>query len=82
MFEPPKKKYDKKHEAKIFHSQPWLTDVMVAARYGVHRSWPWRTMKVDPTFPDPVRLSPGMTRWRLSDLEAWEAGKTATTIKS
>lgn len=53
----------------------YLSDTQVAARYSVHRSTPWRWLKADPNFPAPVTLSPGCTRWRASDLEAWEASK-------
>ncbi len=55
----------------------WLSDLMLAARYGVHRSWVWRRLKEDPTFPKPVKLSPGMTRWRSCDVEAWEQAQVS-----
>ncbi|MBY6121280.1 AlpA family phage regulatory protein [Mameliella alba] len=54
----------------------YLSDTQVAARYNVHRSTPWRWVKSDPTFPKPVTLTPGCTRWKLADLEAWEAAKS------
>ena len=47
----------------------------VSARYGVNRQTVWRWRKKDPTFPKPIKLSHGTTRWYLSDLEAWEATK-------
>ncbi len=50
----------------------WLTDTMLAARYGVHRSWVWRRLKADPAFPQPIRFTGGMTRWRHADVVAWE----------
>jgi prophage regulatory protein len=53
----------------------YLTDTQLAARYGVHRATPWRWANTDPTFPKPVSLTPGCTRWKLSELEAWEAGR-------
>ncbi len=53
----------------------YLADTHVAARYGVHRSTPWRWSKTDASFPKPVTLTPGCTRWKLADLEAWEAAK-------
>ncbi len=56
-------------------TQPlYLTDRQVAERYGVSRTtiWLWKR-KGD--FPKAVRLSAGMTRWRLSDIEAWEASR-------
>ncbi|MDO6588295.1 AlpA family phage regulatory protein [Salipiger sp. 1_MG-2023] len=56
----------------------YLSDLQIAARYGVHRSTPWRWLKTDDIFPAPVSLSPGCTRWKLDDLEAWEAAKRGT----
>ena len=52
------------------------SDADVADRYGNHRSWTWRQLKNDPTFPKPVKFSPGCTRWKISEIEAWEATKT------
>lgn len=49
----------------------------VAQRYGVHRGTIWRWLKSNLMFPRPVRLSPGCTRWRLSDVEAWEHHESA-----
>ncbi|KAA8608609.1 AlpA family transcriptional regulator [Salipiger aestuarii] len=59
-------------------SKTYLSDLQIAARYGVHRSTPWRWLKADDSFPAPVSLSPGCTRWNLADLEAWEAAKRGT----
>jgi predicted DNA-binding transcriptional regulator AlpA len=36
----------------------------------------WRLTR-EGKFPQPVRLSPGTTAWRLSDIEAWEAAREA-----
>lgn len=55
----------------------FLSDTQIAARYGVHRSTPWRWVKTDQAFPKPVMLTPGCTRWRLRELETWEAAKAA-----
>lgn len=52
--------------------ESYLTDCQLAERYGVHRSTPWRWSKTDPHFPCPVKLGPQCSRWRLSELEAWE----------
>lgn len=57
----------------------FLTDKQVAARYGTARTTPWSWVKKDPTFPRPVALSPGCTRWRLEELEAWEKSKSGRT---
>ncbi len=54
-------------------AETYLSDVQLAARYGVHRTTPWRWAKDDPTFPPPVKLSPQCSRWKLSEIEAWEA---------
>lgn len=56
-------------------AETYLRDAQVAARYGVHCKTPWRWVKSDPTFPKPVSLSPGCTRWRLSEIEAWEQSR-------
>lgn len=58
-------------------AETYLSDIQVAARYSVHRTTPWRWVKSEPGFPKPVTLSPGCTRWRLSDLAAWEGVKAA-----
>lgn len=60
----------------------YISDIGVSARYGVHRVTPWRWVKTDPTFPRPVCLSPGCTRWKLSDLVNWETEKASRTSTS
>jgi len=50
----------------------YFQDHEVGKRYGVSRASVWRWLKDDPTFPKPVALSPGTTRWRVDDLERWE----------
>lgn len=52
--------------------QAFLSDRQVAERYSVSRQTPWGWLKKDTNFPKPVSLSPGCTRWRLTDLKAWE----------
>ncbi|TQM93771.1 CP4-57 regulatory protein AlpA [Roseinatronobacter monicus] len=55
----------------------YLSDRQIAARYNTHhlthRRWP--------DFPKPVKLSPGCSRWKLSEIEAWEAAKAASQPK-
>jgi prophage regulatory protein len=58
--------------------ETYLSDAQLAARYGVHRTTPWRWAKADPAFPKPVKLSPQCSRWKLSEVEAWEANRAAT----
>jgi prophage regulatory protein len=57
----------------------YVSDVQVAKRYGVHRMTPWRWLKSDPTFPKPIKLTPGCTRWNLGEIEDWEGNKKAAT---
>lgn len=55
----------------------YITDAQIAARYGVHRATPWRWAKTDPLFPRPLNLTAGCTRWKLSEIEAWELSKSS-----
>ncbi|MEF9386504.1 AlpA family phage regulatory protein [Ralstonia solanacearum species complex bacterium KE056] len=34
----------------------------------------WRKVK-DGSFPAPVKLSPGVTAWKVSDIQAWQRGE-------
>ncbi len=52
----------------------YLSDNQVSTRYKVSSNTIWRWVR-NKTFPAPVKLTPGCTRWRLSDIEAWEAAK-------
>jgi prophage regulatory protein len=55
--------------------QVFLSDQQIAARYGLksrETAWLWARKGI---FPQPIKLSPGCTRWKLADLEAWEATK-------
>lgn len=53
----------------------FFSDNQLARRYSVTRPTIWRWVSSDPTFPKPIKLSPGCTRWKLSDIEAWECRK-------
>lgn len=56
-------------------AETYLSDRQLAARYNVHHLTPRRWVREDPSFPRPVKLSPGCSRWRLSEVEVWEAMK-------
>lgn len=56
----------------------YASDQGLAKRYGVSRQTIWRLVKNDPRFPKPIRLTPGCTRWLLSEIEAWEDNKRNT----
>ena len=49
----------------------YLSDKNLAKRFSVCRTTIWRWCR-EGEFPKPVKLG-GSTRWRLGDLEAWEA---------
>ncbi|MEO6299596.1 MAG: AlpA family phage regulatory protein [Paracoccaceae bacterium] len=57
--------------------EAYLSDRQLAVRFGVHRMTPWRWLQTLDGFPKAVRLSPGCTRWKLSEIEAWEKVKAA-----
>ncbi|MGM0857225.1 MAG: helix-turn-helix transcriptional regulator [Pseudomonadota bacterium] len=50
----------------------YLSDKRIAGRYDVSRATIWRWVQAG-RLPKPVKLSPGCTRWRASDIEVWEA---------
>ncbi|MDO6482007.1 helix-turn-helix transcriptional regulator [Shimia thalassica] len=50
----------------------FLKDTEVAARFGVCRQTIWRWAAIG-DFPQPIKLSAGVTRWRRSELLAHEA---------
>lgn len=45
----------------------------VASRYAVSVATIWRHTNENPSFPKPVKILNGSTRWRISDLCAYEA---------
>lgn len=54
--------------------QTFLCVKQVAARYGVDPGTIWRWRKYgNKGFPDAHRFGPQTLRWKLADLEAWEA---------
>ncbi|WP_136684659.1 helix-turn-helix transcriptional regulator [Falsirhodobacter xinxiangensis] len=50
----------------------YINDKQLAERFAVSRQSVWRWVKADPKFPRPYSLSPGCTRWKLSEIEIWE----------
>ncbi len=55
-------------------AERYLTVRDVAQRFAISVQTVWRWAKERPEFPTPVELSPGTTRWRMSDLIAFEGG--------
>lgn len=60
--------------------ETYLTDSDIARRYNIARPTVWRWAREQADFPKPVKLTPGCTRWKASEIEAWEtrqAGEAA-----
>ena len=60
-----------REETKIY-----LTDLQLAERYGISRNSVWRLSRTG-ELPAPVNLFKATTRWRLSEIEAFEAERAA-----
>jgi len=58
----------------------FLSDKKIAERYGVSRKTVWDWLKTYADFPRPVKLSPGCTRWKLAEIEAWEAARAKSLV--
>jgi prophage regulatory protein len=49
----------------------YVSDRDLAARFKNSRASIWRWVRTR-GFPEPVKFTPGCTRWRLADIEKWE----------
>jgi len=56
----------------------YMSDTAVAHRFQVSRATVWRWSH-SATFPSPIKLSVGCTRWRLSEIEEWEMAQSNKT---
>ena len=54
-------------------TEQYLSDHQVAARYDISKATVWRWHNNNPDFPRRIKLSPGTSRWKLSDLVRFEA---------
>lgn len=54
----------------------YYRDTYLANKYSVSRVTIWRWVK-EGTYPPPVKLSPGCTRWYGPDINKWEAEQVA-----
>lgn len=59
-----------KHASKDLVTR-YLSDKGISDRYAVCRQTIWRWVR-NGQFPSPVKIN-GATRWKLADLERWEA---------
>ena len=55
----------------------YLTDRDLAARYGVARPtiWRWAATQI---LPAPIKIGPSTTRWKLDEIEQYEAERERT----
>jgi len=53
----------------------YVSDKQLAARFGVSKPCIWRWAREHSDFPKPYKLSPGCTRWKVAEIEAWEAAR-------
>jgi predicted DNA-binding transcriptional regulator AlpA len=74
----PKANKAKLTQAPVISSR-FLSIDEVAKRYSVGQSTVWRWVKEGDRFPAPVKLSPGTSRWRETDLLKFEAGASTYT---
>lgn len=63
-----------KNESKDLTTR-YLSDKELATRYSVHRATPWRWVQSG-KLPAPIKIN-GCTRWKLSDIQEWEANQEA-----
>ena len=59
----------------------FFTDKQLGDRWRVTRQTIWKWLREDPTFPRPTRLSTGTTRWRLDEVETWEASRRGRSAR-
>jgi predicted DNA-binding transcriptional regulator AlpA len=52
----------------------YVSDNFLAKRYNVARQTIWRWVR-EGTFPPPVKLSPGCSRWSMASVEESERSK-------
>ena len=62
-------------------TQTYLTDLQLAARFGISRNSVWRLTRTC-QLPQPVKLFASTTRWKLSDIEAFEREAEARTARA
>ncbi|MGB0660222.1 MAG: helix-turn-helix transcriptional regulator [Mangrovicoccus sp.] len=49
----------------------FITDKELGSLLSVSRYTVWRWARTKPNFPQPYNLSPGCTRWKIQEVEAW-----------
>jgi len=52
----------------------YVNDATLAQHFGVNKATIWNWVRRN-GFPKPIKLSPQITRWKLEDVQAWEAAR-------
>jgi len=52
----------------------FLRDTELGERFSVSRTTIWRWVK-EASFPKPIKVTSGSTRWKIEDVEQWENTK-------
>jgi prophage regulatory protein len=68
------------NQGQTMTNDTYLSDKSLAKRYDVTRSTVWRWAQAG-RLPSPVKLSPGCSRWRASDIADWEAKRVGEVAK-
>lgn len=53
----------------------YIPDVQVANHFGVSRATVWRWVQ-NGSFPKPIKLSPGCSRWKIEDIKKWAESRS------
>jgi len=64
----------KLNHTELLRLKQYWSDKDLSERYAVTRITVWRWAR-EGTLPKPIKLSANTTRWRLSDLESFEAAR-------
>ena len=57
-------------------TETFISDRQLGERYQCHRTTIWRWAR-NGKFPPPISLAARVTRWRMSDVLAWEQRRVA-----
>jgi len=63
-------------------AEQYLSDRQVAIRFTISKATVWRWHDNNPDFPRRVKLSPGTSRWKLSELVLFEIKMQAESPSS
>ena len=67
-----KPKQARAHPRTLGSAQEYLSDFEVAALFGVSRPTIWRWILTNPGFPSPKKISPGTSKWKLSEIRDFQ----------